>query len=114
VLHRDTLILSSRLRPNLQLSLNLPLPSIIGIIVQRVVGRTRVLGHPVPKLRFVGRVPLGRFHKGRSHVRWNRKVNGHLLAPGRYQITARSLTPKGGVRDLGRPILIRLRAANGR
>ena len=121
VLHRDPLILSSslvlpdfHLNPNLQLNLNLALPSNIGIIVQKVVGRTRVLGHPAPKLRFVGRVPLGHFRKGRSHIRWDRRVNGRVLAPGEYQITTRSLTPKGGIRDLGRPVLIRLRAIGRR
>ena len=102
------------LNPNLQLNLNLALPSNIGIIVQKVVGRTRVLGHPAPKLRFVGRVPLGHFGKGRSHIRWDRRVNGRVLAPGEYQITTRSLTPKGGIRDLGRPVLIRLRTIGSR
>ena len=86
----------------------------IGIIVQKVVGRTRVFGRSAPKLRFLGRVPLGRFARGRAHVHWDRKVNGRRLGPGLYQVTVRSVTPRAGVRDLGRPALIRIRSATRR
>ena len=87
----------------------------VGIIVQRIVGATRVLGHKAPKLRFVGRVPLGRFKEGRRHqVRWDRRVNGRKLRPGRYLVTVRSVTPKGEVRDLGKPVQVRIRAGAGR
>jgi hypothetical protein len=39
-------------------SLGLVQGSAIGIIVQRIVGRTRVLGRRAPKLKLIGRVPL--------------------------------------------------------
>jgi hypothetical protein len=87
----------------------------VGIIVQRIVGTTRVLGHKAPKLRFVGRVPLGQFKEGRRHqVRWDRRVNGRKLRPGRYLVTVRSVTRKGEVRDLGKPVQVRIRANAGR
>jgi hypothetical protein len=86
----------------------------VGIIVQRIVGTTRVLGHKAPKLRFVGRVPLGQFTEGRRHqVRWDRRVNGRKLRPGRYLVTVRSVTRKGEVRDLGKPVQVRIRANPG-
>jgi hypothetical protein len=81
----------------------------IGIIVEKVVGTTRVFGKRVPKLRFLGRVPLGHFKRGRGSIRWDRTVNGSKLGRGRYLVTVRSVTPQGGVRDLGRPTLIRIK-----
>ena len=82
------------------------LPSRVGIIVQKVVGRTKVLGRNAVKLRYVGRVPLGSFHAGRSTIHWDLHVAGRRLAAGRYQVTPRSLTAKGGIRDLGKPVVI--------
>ena len=83
----------------------------IGIIVQRITGTTRFLGRKAPKLKLVGRVPLGKFTKGhRSHrVHWDRKVNGKRLAPGHYLVTVRSVTSKGQVRDLGKPNRVTIR-----
>ncbi len=78
--------------------------SSVGIIVQRVVGRTRVLGRRAPKLKLVGRVPLGQFRKGRRHVRWNRRVNGKRLRRGEYLVTVRSVARRLRVRDLGKPM----------
>jgi hypothetical protein len=63
----------------------------VGILVQRVIRIKRVHGKRVLVVRKVGRVPLGRHHKGRVKIRWNLKVNGHRLAPGRYAITLRAL-----------------------
>ncbi len=81
----------------------------IGILVQRVVGHQQLLGRTAPKLKLVGRVPLGRFSRGSVHVRWDRKVDGRRLAPGLYQITVRALAPNGRVEDLGRPRAFRIR-----
>jgi hypothetical protein len=61
----------------------------VGILVQRIVRFSRVHGRRVPVLRNVGRVPLGLHHRGQVHIRWNLKVNGHRLKPGRYLITLR-------------------------
>jgi WD40 repeat protein len=80
----------------------------IGILVQRVIGHHKLFGKTVPTLQPVGRVPLGRFRKGSGHVRWNRKVAGKRVRPGTYQVTVRAVTPRGKVRDLGRPKLIKL------
>jgi hypothetical protein len=91
-------------------SFTLASPSSVGIIVQRIVGRTRAFGRAAPKLRFVGRVPFGHFTKRRRHrVLWNLEVNGHRLAPGRYLVTPRSVTKAGAVRDLGTSKVVRVR-----
>jgi hypothetical protein len=96
-----------------QVRFSLVAVSRVGIMVQRIVGTTRVLGHKAPKLRFVGRVPLGRFKEGPRHrVRWDRRVNGRELRPGRYLVTVRSVTRKGEVRDLGKPVHVRIPAAS--
>ena len=70
----------------------------IGVLVQRVVGHHRVLGHHTPELPLVGRVPLGHFKRGRASVRWDHRVNGHLLRPGLYQVTVRALAKNGRMR----------------
>jgi hypothetical protein len=61
----------------------------VGILVQRIVGFAREHGARVPVLRTVGRVPLGRRHRGHLHVRWNLAVDGHKLGKGKYLITLR-------------------------
>ena len=81
----------------------------IGILVQRVVGHQQLLGRTAPRLKLIGRVPLGRFPRGSVHVRWDRKVDGHARAPGLYQITVRALAPNGRVEDLGKPRRLRIR-----
>lgn len=102
------LILNSSIFPTGLITVNLAAFSNIGIIVQKVIGHTKVLGRPAPRLRFIGRVPLGRFRPGHGTVRWSRRVGSKRLAPGRYQITVRSVTKAGLVRDLGRPKLVRI------
>jgi hypothetical protein len=84
-------------------------PSGIGIVVQRILGTHRVLGKRGYKLGPARRVPLGTFKKGRHGIRWDLKVNGRRLAPGRYLVTVRAVTPKVVVRELGRPHVIRVR-----
>jgi WD40-like Beta Propeller Repeat len=84
----------------------------VGIIVQRIVGQTRVLGRRAPKLKLVGRVPLGHdfsARRGGHRAPWNLRVNGRKLAPGDYLITPRSITRKGRVRDLGRARRLHIR-----
>jgi hypothetical protein len=61
----------------------------VGILVQRIVGFAREHGARVPVLRAVGRVPLGRHHRGQLHIRWNLAVDGHKLGKGKYLITLR-------------------------
>lgn len=63
----------------------------IGILVARVTGRRTLLGRRVPRIRVVGRVPLGRTKKGRNRFRWNGKVEGKRLKRGRYLLTYRTL-----------------------
>lgn len=63
----------------------------IGIFVVRVTGKRKLLGRTVPRIRPVGRVPLGRTRKGRNLFRWNGKVNGRKLKPGTYLLTYRAL-----------------------
>jgi hypothetical protein len=88
----------------LRVSQNLSGP--VGIIVQRVVGVRRLLGRRVPRLQFVGRVPFGPQRAGTVRIRWDRRVNGRPLQPGRYVITYRSHRRKGAVRELSRPVTL--------
>jgi hypothetical protein len=68
-----------------------------------------VLGHRAFRLRTVGRVPLGRFKRGRLRRHWDFKVNGRRLKPARYLVTVRAVTAKAKVRELGKPKLLRIR-----
>jgi hypothetical protein len=63
----------------------------IGIFVARVTGQRKLLGRTVPRIKPVGRVPLGRTRKGRNLFRWNGKVEGRRLKPGSYLLTFRAL-----------------------
>jgi hypothetical protein len=90
-------------------SANLTAPSGVGLLVQRITGRQRILGKRAFKLRAVGRVPLGSFKKGKLRKRWDLRVNGKRLRPGRYLVTVRAVTRKRVVRELGRPKVIRIR-----
>jgi hypothetical protein len=91
------------------LTTNLATTVPVGLLVQRVVGHHRLLGRRVPRLRPAGRIPLGRFRKGRHVIHWRPRVHGRRLKPGLYQFTPRALTRKGRVRDLGRPRIFRVR-----
>jgi hypothetical protein len=72
----------------------LSLGSQIGIFVARVTGKRKLLGRSAPRLRVVGKVPLGRAKRGRNRKRWNGKVGGKRLRPGTYLLTYRSLKGK--------------------
>ena len=72
----------------------------VGILVQRVHGH---------HLKSVGRVPLGTHAKGRLKLRWNLRVNGKPLHPGRYRITLRALDAHKRVLGLSTPTTIRIR-----
>jgi hypothetical protein len=72
----------------------------VGIIVDRQVGH---------RFKRVGRVPLGRQHRGSLHLRWNLRVNGRRLHHGRYRITLRALDKAGNVLGLSRPVRVRIR-----
>jgi WD40-like Beta Propeller Repeat len=81
----------------------------VGILVQRIVGHHRLLGRVVPTLKVVGRVPFGLFKRGRHHVHWNLRVNGHRLRRGTYLVTPRLVTRKLLVTELGKPRVLRIR-----
>jgi hypothetical protein len=100
---RTTSLLSSNV-----VSFRLINAALIGILVQRVVGHHRVLGHRAPRLHLVGRVPLGRFRRGHGRIHWNGRVGGRRLRPGRYRVTVRALARNGRVEDLGRPRTLRV------
>ena len=75
--------------------------SSIGIFVQRIVGKTEVLGHKEYQLETVGRVPLGSYGVGNVFTNWDFTVGGEPLPPGFYQVTVRAV--EGDVvRELGR------------
>jgi hypothetical protein len=66
----------------------------VGIFVARVTGKRKLLGRTVPRIKPVGRVPLGKTRKGRNRFRWNRKVDGRRLKRGTYLLTYRALRRK--------------------
>jgi hypothetical protein len=52
----------------------------------------------------MGRIPFGVQPRGRVHVRWNLRINGHRLPHGRYRITLRTLAAGNVVIERSRPI----------
>jgi WD40-like Beta Propeller Repeat len=80
----------------------------IGIIVARVVGSHRVLGRKLPKLRPLGRVPLGRSRKGVNRFKWSGRVQSRALGAGEYVITYRALTSTGRVKATSKTIEFRI------
>jgi hypothetical protein len=108
-LYTRSLFTFARLDTGLQAQFQLLQPSGVGILVQRIVGSHKQFGKTVPTLKPVGRVPLGTFKKGRGHVRWNGRVNGRRLEPGRYLVTVRAVSRKGDILDLGTPRTVRVK-----
>jgi hypothetical protein len=82
--------------------------STAGLLVQRIVGRQKLLGRPAPRLKLVGQVPLGSFPRGRHSKRWRLTVDGRRLRRGCYLVTFRALTAKRQVRDLSTPHTVRI------
>jgi len=82
----------------------------VGILVQRIVRQRRVHGRTVRTLRPVGRVPFGERAKGVLRVRWDLRVNGRRLRPGRYLVTLRAFSAKGPRRVVAhaQPVVVRI------
>jgi hypothetical protein len=108
-LQQKLVLSTASLNLNSLITATLVTPTGVGILVQRIVGRHKLLGKTVPTLRFVGRVPFGPQKAGRFRVRWDQKVNGRRLKPGRYLVTVRAVTRGGVVRELGRSFTMRVR-----
>jgi len=83
----------------------------VGILVQRIVRQRRVRGQVVRTLRPVGRVPFGERAKGALRARWNLRVNGRPLRPGRYLVTLRAFSATGPRRVVAhaQPVVLRIR-----
>jgi hypothetical protein len=109
-LYQKPVIVSSTVKRSGTVSAQLAQPSGVGILVQRIIGKKtkEILGQPY-KLRTVGRVPLGKFPKGRLRTRWDLKVNRKRLRPGRYLVTPRAVGPRKVVRELGKPRVIKVK-----
>ena len=79
----------------------------IGIFVQRIVGKTEVLGRKAYELETVGRFPLGMYGAGNVFTHWDFEVDGEPLPPGKYLVTLRAV--EGDVvRELGEPQVLRI------
>ena len=76
----------------------------VGIVVSRRTGTRRLFGRSVPRLRFVGRVPLGLARTRRPRFHWDGRVNGRRLRPGTYYLTFRALTRRKRVLALSRSV----------
>jgi hypothetical protein len=83
----------------------------VGIIIARIAGTRRLFGRRVPRIRAVGKVPLGATRSRRPRFRWNARVNGRRLAPGNYLLTFRALSSRNRVLATSRSIRFRLTAA---
>jgi hypothetical protein len=81
----------------------------VGILVQRIVRFARVHGKRVPVLKTVGKVPLGRHHRGHLKIHWNLKVNGHKLHRGKYLITLRGFDRHHVLLGATKPVILRVR-----
>ena len=81
----------------------------VGFLVQRIVGKRRVLGRLRYVLRPVGRLPLGP-HRGRFHGSKPFSFGKAGLPPGRYLITGRTFGRGRRVGGLARPRVIVVKA----
>ena len=79
----------------------------IGILVQRIVGKTKVLGRKTYRLETVGRVPLGEYGAGNVFTHWDFEVAGEPLPPGRYLVTLRAVDGDL-IREFGEPQVLRI------
>jgi hypothetical protein len=80
----------------------------VGILVQRIVGIRHVHGKRVLATKNVGRVPLGHHPRGSLKVRWDLKVNGHRLKPGKYLVTLRALDRHRNVLGTTNPAIVKI------
>jgi hypothetical protein len=80
----------------------------VGILVQRIVGVRHVHGKRVLATRTVGHVPLGHHPRGSLKIRWNLKVGGHRLKPGRYLVTLRALDRHRNVLGRTNPAIVKV------
>ena len=60
----------------------------------KVKGKRTVLGVKLPRIKPIGRVPLGKLRTGRSSFKWPVEVDGEQLERGTYLLTFRSLRKK--------------------
>jgi hypothetical protein len=79
----------------------------VGILVQRILGKTKSLGRKAYEVEPVGRFPLGEFPKGRLRTHWDLTVDGQKLEPGRYLVTLRAVDGDIAL-ELGRPRVLRI------
>jgi WD40-like Beta Propeller Repeat len=82
----------------------------IGIFVARVIGKRKLLGRSVARLKAVGRVPLGAISRGANRFRWNGRVNGRRLGAGTYLLTYRSLNRAGRILSTSSSVRITISA----
>jgi hypothetical protein len=108
-LYQRTLFVSTAVTSLGTVKFQLAQPAGVGILVQRIRGRKRILGRKAYKLGPAMRVPLGKFKKGRRRTHWNFKVNGKRLPLGRYLVTLRAVTPDVIVRELGKPRVLTIK-----
>ena len=80
----------------------------VGILVQRIVGFRHVHGNRVLATRRVGRVPLGHHPRGSLRIRWDLKVAGHRLEPGKYLVTLRALDRHRKVLGTTNPAIVKI------
>jgi hypothetical protein len=95
-----------------------PTASPVGLLIQRRGRSRRVvlqlktpagikqLTREAPTFIDVGRIPLGRHHRGRNTIHYELLINGRRLAPGSYVVTLRSLKANKQVLELSQPVTL--------
>jgi hypothetical protein len=78
----------------------------VGIIVDRI--KPRSTGRSPRSTERVGRVPLGTHPRSTLRLKWDLRVGGKPLKPGRYRVTLRALDKKGNVVGLSKAVTIRI------
>jgi hypothetical protein len=81
----------------------------VGILVNRIVRFRDVHGIRTPVLKLVGRVPLGLHHRGKVKIRWDLRVNGHKLKPGKYLIVLRAFNRQMVLIGTTKPVIVKIK-----
>jgi uncharacterized delta-60 repeat protein len=84
----------------------------VGILVRRIVRTIHRRGNVSYVTRRIGRVPFGIQRPGTGAIRWNLRVDGKRLPPGRYIINIRALRGDRVV-EVSTGFVLRLRARRG-
>lgn len=106
-LYERAVLTTSRITTRGLVTATLASASSVGILVQRIVGKTIENGRKRWELETVGPVPLGFFETGKLRTQWDLAVDGEPLPRGLYLVTLRAV--EGDVvRELGKSRVLKI------